>query len=177
MKKSLLISVLLSNLVLMLSGCGAKIPELPPLPSLPKPPANSPDISGNWKVYLCNVGLSCDPSLAGYVGTLNLFITQEPPIFDSFENKWSSVLDGTTTEGTVVGTCVVGSFLSGSSLQWTDSYPHTPASILIEAATDTGGAIFSMQSFDFTRPGLWQASSACGSGLTDLSGTFQMVKQ
>ena len=37
----------------------------------------------------------------------------------------------------------LGLFLPDSSLQWTDSYPASPASILIDAATDTAGATFS----------------------------------
>ena len=161
-------------LMLALGGCGSGSPPGNTSNiSLPAPPANSPDITGNWEVYLCGTGSACTPASAGYIGTLDLYISQEPAIYDSFQNRWSSVLDGNSTGG-VVGTCVVGNLLSSSFLEWTSNYPAEPASIYIDTDTDTAGANFTMQSSNFTNSGTWQASPECGSGLTSLSGTYQM---
>lgn len=79
--------------------------------------ANSPDVTGNWKVYLCSASPVCTPASADYNGTLDLYISQEPAIYDSFQDRWASVLDGNSTGGVPVGTCVVGNLLSDSSLE------------------------------------------------------------
>lgn len=162
-------------LALVLGACGSGSPPGNTSNiSLPEPPASSPDITGKWKVYLCGAGSTCTPESADYIGTLDLYISQEVAVFDGFQNRWSSVLDGSSTGGVAVGTCIVNGLLPDSVLEWTGDYPAEPEAIYIDTDTDTAGANFTMQASNFTNSSTWQASPECGSGLSSLSGTCQM---
>ncbi len=171
------LSLFVCSTALLLSACGGAVSQSPSGFSFPPPPAGSPDLTGQWSVYICGTDSSCSPSAASYQGTLTLYVAQEPAIYDSFQDAWTAVLDGNGMGGVNVGNCVVASFRSDSSLKWQADYPKTPASLFLDADTDTQGDRFTMQTSDWTKPGFWQASPDCGSGIASLSGTFQIAPQ